>query len=75
MIVLLAEITKFPNVPLLPPIVLVPLKVILPDPVVVCVALFVSVPLTVTVLPPSLNVPEVSVSVPIVGRTLVEGEL
>ena len=62
---------RLPNVPLFPPIELVPLKVMLPDPVVVCVALFVSVPVTVTVLPPSLNVPEVSVSVGMLGSAVV----
>jgi len=78
-VLLAAEIIKFPNVPLLPPIALVPLKVTLPEPVEVCIALFVSVPVTVTVLPkrpsPSLNVPEVRVSVPIGGSTFVEGDV
>ena len=59
----LPERIRFPNVPLLPPIVpLTALKVMLPPLPEAWVALLFSVLVTVIVFPPSFKVPEVSVS-------------
>lgn len=58
-------ISRLPKVPLAPPMAVGPLTLILPEPV--CVALFEIAVDTVMVVPPSFSVPEVSVSVGIVG--------